>query len=266
MKKGPKQDPEKDFRKVKECIYRLNKKTYLHNEDAQLCKFLYKSVQNLQFDERPDAYAVIDDTLLLIEHFTFDNSKIQDNAGSDLRRIQSENNRKIDKKLNEMPFSKIHENIEVRGIVVEKESVDQSSDYYVDNLTKQFQKHAGKIPDYKAHITQKYSQPFHKIIMGFVIEEINTFGSTFVENGQQYIVDLRQTKEFLDLFENQRDLDFVLYTISLHNNDVYQSFVSKKTLSLYREEQYEVKSKTLICEDTTVLAADIRFKGEHHAK
>ena len=248
-----------DFEKVKECILRMKSNIHGFNEDAQLCKLLYKSVPDLQYDERPDAYAVIDDTLLLIEHFTFDNSPIRDRAGSDLRRVQSENNKKIYKKLDEMPFSKIYENIEGRGIVVEKESVAQSSDYYVDNLTKQFLNHAGKIPTYKEHIAKKYSQPFQKTIMGFVIEEVSTFGSTFVEKGQQYNVDLKQTKEFLDLFESQKDLDFVLYTISLHNGFTYQSIISRKTLSFHREEQYEVKSKTLICADTTVIGADIRF-------
>lgn len=249
---------EKDFEALKNCLNRGKNYTHGMAQDKSFCEFIYDSLPYLQYDERPDAFAVIDNTLLLMEHFTFDNSQIIENAGLNLRRQQKITKINLDRKLDAMSFHSYNK-FQARGVVVEYENIKASSEFYIENFKKQFIKHANKIEEYKKEITSKINASYNKILVGFIVEEVGSFGSFFRENHKIFYVDLINTKEFLDLFEAQKNLDFVIFAPSLENGVKFQSFISRNSIKKVREYQYELKSRNLDSSITTVIGADFKI-------
>ena len=126
---------------------------------------------------RPDALAIIDSTALLLEHFQFDNSKIN-RKGSMQNQVAAETDRKINEKLSNNPNN---------CYVLENEEVEKSGIFYVRNFQKQFSAHAKKIEEYITEVEKESKQVIKKHIIGFVIEDASPLGSGYYDNKLKFV-------------------------------------------------------------------------------
>lgn len=201
---------------------------------------------------RPDAYAVINDSVLLLEHFQFDNSQVV-RKGSKQNLTAAETDRKIDKLLSKEDFAVLNEYIEKCGI------------YYVGNLRKQFDAHAKKIYEYKKDIQTETNQVFSSCLMGFIIEDASILGSVYFDNGLKY-VDLVFSKEFLDLFEQTTNLDFVIFAMTGNEENKVLSFISRKTIEEHRKNQIEVSKIQEFSFKNSICASGIFYVPKNKIK
>lgn len=219
-----------DFECVLECLKNNPKGILVDKNDLYFLNSIKNYFPNLkETKKRPDAYAIQDDSILLLEHFQFDNSKTS-SKGSKQNKISAETQRNFEKKFKEgCNFAVLSESVEKRGI------------NYVENFQTQFNKHAKKINNYKTDIEKELGRTFKKYLMGFVIEESSPLGTSYYD-GKFRVVDLTFCKEFLDLFEKTPSLDFVVFAMTENNENKILSFLSRNQIKERRKRQIEVST------------------------
>lgn len=168
---------------------------------------------------RPDAYTVIGNDMLLLEHFQFDNTKTT-KKGSEQHKIAAKSEQKFKKKL-----------VKDGDFAVLDEDVKKKGTYYIENFRAQFDSHYGKIDEYKTEMREVLKKDFKNIYMGFLIEDASPLGSLYWNNHKMCCLDLLQTKEFLDIFEKASKLDFALFSMTGNAGNLYQSYISKESIS-----------------------------------
>ena len=175
----------------------------------------------------PDAYSIKGNSILLLEHFQFDNSKIV-RGGSKQKITSAETERALEKKFESN-----------KSFAVVEEIVAKNGKFYIENFQKQFNNHAQKIEHYKVEIQKELNKKFESFLVGFVIEDSSPLGSCYYNNGM-CCVNLIKSKEFLDLFESTRNLDFVIFAMTGNINNKTLCFISQNTIKDYREKQIEI--------------------------
>lgn len=198
---------------------------------------------------RPDAVSVIDDSALLMEHFQFDNSKKTKN-GSKQNCAAAISGKRLEEKLSRQSFAMVEERVEKCGL------------FYAENFRKNFHKHAKNVDAYRIAAEQTYGHQFKKCYQGFVIEDASPLGSVFYDNNKPKVVNLLETKEFLDCFEMTPNLDFVIFAYT--GGDVanhFTSFISRETIDDYRANQFTVSNiKKFFFETTYDMGMNILLK------
>ena len=101
-------------------------------------------------NRRPDAYAISDNQVLLIEHFQFDNTKVTA-KGSKQQIVSQDTNRRIKE----------------RPLKVVREFVDKAGVLYCNNFESAFKKHAKKIDEYKIELAKIEDIRDKQIIVGW---------------------------------------------------------------------------------------------------
>lgn len=220
----------KDYQNVLKCLNNNSKGIWVDENDLAFLNLINNYFSKLkETKKRPDAYAIQDDSILLLEHFQFDNSKIS-SKGSKQNKISAEMQRNFEKKFKEgCKFAVLSESVEKSGI------------NYVENFQTQFYKHAQKINNYKTDIEKELGRTFKKHLMGFVIEDSSPLG-TLYHDGKLRVVDLTFCKEFLDLFEKTPLLDFVVFAMTGNNENRILSFLSRNQIKERRKQQIEVST------------------------
>ena len=67
----------------------------------------------------------------------------------------------------------------------------------------------------KTEMQKELKKDFKNIYMGFLIEDASPLGSLYLNNNHKMCcLDLLQTKEFLDIFEQSSKLDFALFSMT----------------------------------------------------
>ena len=236
----------RDFENVIKCIDSNTQEITCCSADKEYLEGLKNNYfPNLKpCKKRPDAHSIVDNTILLIEHFEFDSSK-PTSKGSIQHKISAQTDREIESILFNDDFA------------VVAECVEKNGKYYVDNFSKQFKHHLSRIDEYKIDIQIELSTKFSNFLVGFVIEDSTCFGSTYYDKGIKY-VDLTLCKEFLDLFENTQGLDFVFFTSAKNDGTRFASFVFKDSISEHRLHQIEVsKISKFLYNDSFCLGGNI---------
>ncbi len=85
------------------------------------------------------------------------------------------------------------------------------------------------------------SKEYSNVVVGFVIEDSTPLGSVYLD-GKLKCVNLTFSKEFLDLFEESLDLDFVIFAMSGDDSKRLLSFISRNTIEEHRKSQVEVSN------------------------
>lgn len=222
------QDYNRDFDNILKCLSNNSDGIECLREDAGFLTSLLPLFSDLKpTTERPDAFAGKGTTLLLLEHFQFDNSRLN-KKGSIQNQTSAQTNRKLNDLLeNNKNFAVINESVKKCGL------------FYVENFQKQFISHAKNIDNYKLEMGKKTNQKYDKCLMGFVIEDSSPLGSVYLDNGLK-CVDLLYSKEFLDAFEQTPQLDFVVFAMTGNEENRILSFMSRETIHLHRKQQIEV--------------------------
>ena len=217
----------KDFDSIMRCLSIDPKGIVYLPKDKAYLEFLLTFFPTLQpAKKRPDAYSIKGDTVLLLEHFEFDNSKTT-RKGSEQKIKEANTQRYLDKN----PYHS----------TMLQEYVEKTGAHYVKSLETVFLSHSNNIENYKKEINAETSASFNNYIMGFVIEDASSFGSSYYNktNGAYTRANMLYTKEFLDLFEKNPQLDFVIFSIT-KGQDNGSFFISRNTIDDYRKKQIEV--------------------------
>ena len=218
----------KDFDNVIRCLSNNTQGVLCCQNDEAYLRELTLYFSSLKpSQKRPDAYAIQGNNLLLLEHFQFDNTRIT-RKGSNQNRISAETQRAFQKSFEEG-----------NDFAVLSESVSKNGQYYIENFRRQFNKHAQNIQVYKMEMQKELNREFDDCLMGFIIEDASPLGSGY-HNGKLEYVDLTFSKEFLDLFENTANLDFVVFAMTGNENHKILSFISRQCINLQRTNQIEV--------------------------
>ena len=217
----------RDFDNIIRCLTCKSKIT-CNEEDGKNIKNLQPYFISLKpTQKRPDAYSVIDDNILVLEHFQFDNSK-STKKGSNQNLVSAETDRQL----------KIMSR-EDNEVTVMTEFVSRTGKYYIDNFKQQFTNHAKNIEGYKLDIQKELKKEFNKWMVGFIIEDASFLGSLY-RDSNLYCVDLTTDKEFLDLFEQTKNLDFVIFSMTNNQDAKIFSFLSRECINKQRKRQIEV--------------------------
>lgn len=221
-------DNNKDFDSVLRCLH-INNSIKCLGDDVNFFNSIVPLLKSLRpTNKRPDAVAEQGATLLLLEHFQFDNSKLN-KKGS----LQNQTVAKTDRELNNLLTDK--------EFAIVNESVEKCGLYYIENFRKQFDSHVKNIDSYKLEIQEESKKKYDKYLMGFIIEDSSPLGSVYFDGGLKF-VDLVYSKEFLDVFEQMPQLDFVIFAMTGNEDNRILSSISQNTISLHREKQITVSS------------------------
>ena len=120
--------------------------------------------------DHPDAYAILDDEIVIFEHFEFDSSENQKRKGSQQKRSQADDNRAFAKVIPTEEGALHHGSI----------SADYSMENYKNNLIRVFCKHYSEIDEYKQTIRERgIITGSERITTLFFIEDVTIFGNLF---------------------------------------------------------------------------------------
>ena len=229
--KGETMDLKRDFNNVLKCLNNDPRGIFCSEYDRAFLENINLYFSNLKSAiKRPDAYSVRENSILLLEHFQFDNS--QTTRKGSLQNIASaETKRTFEKKFNNgTDFAIVGENVIKTGKC------------YIENFTKQFSNHAENIENYKLDIQNELGLSFDSFIIGFVIEDSSPLGSIYLDKFVPKSIDLTFSKEFLDLFETTPNLDFVIFAMTGNQDNKILSFISRNSIEEHRKQQIEISN------------------------
>ncbi|MBQ7789325.1 MAG: hypothetical protein IJ398_06725 [Clostridia bacterium] len=224
-------DLERDFNNVIKCLSNNPRGILCNKYDLAFLENVNLYFPNLKPTiKRPDAYSIQGDSILLLEHFQFDNSKTT-KKGSLQNITSAETKRTFETKFNEG-----------NDFAILGENVIKTGKCYVENFTKQFLNHAKNIENYKTDIQNELGLSFSSFIVGFVIEDSSPLGSIYLDKFVPKSIDLTFAKEFLDLFESISNLDFVIFAMTGNQDNKLLSFISRKNIEEHRKNQIELSN------------------------
>ena len=220
----------RDFYSILRCLHTNNSKLAHVPNDKSFILEVKPFFSVLQASKkRPDAFSIIESTILLLDHFQFDNTKAT-RKGSKQKQVSAGTDRKFEEMFsNGIDFS------------VVDESAEKSGQLYVENFKQQFLAHAIKINGYKTDIQIELGRKYESFLVGFIIEDASPLGSIYRDKGGTFSLDLVYTKEFLDLFEQTPQLDFVIFAMTGGDSSIL-SFISRNTIPDHRENQIEASN------------------------
>lgn len=239
-----------DFEKLSACIrYVLKIGTY-EELDSNNFDFVKPFLLNLKAPkERPDGYAIYNNDLLILEHFEFDNSR-HTNKGSKQQQTYASTERELSDYLSKS-----------NDTYVANEYLEKTGRYYIENFRHNFISHYKKIKGYKENLRKELGTCFNKIYVAFAINDNSCLGSFYRKDGQKNYINLLYSKEFLDIFEQNDEVDFVFFTMLDNQENKIAAFISRSTINEHRDKQYSVENVgNLSYSNVMVISFDIPIK------
>ncbi|MBS6686173.1 hypothetical protein [Thomasclavelia spiroformis] len=193
-------------------------------------------IQKLKNYDRPDAYSIIDDTALIIEHFEFDstysNKKGSENR-QELARVERNFEEKISKcKMNNGETMMIHDEM----------FVTHTTENYINNAMRVFDNHYKKIDEYKTNLFKKGEVKDIKTIKTmFWIEDTTIFGNIFMTKDKGYNESVKPLillycDEFLNKLSNCNNLNYIFF-FSHYGNEKNIWFLDLDFIDAYKGKQ-----------------------------
>lgn len=183
--------------------------------------------------DRPDAYIKINNTVYIIEHFEFDNSK-KVRAGSKSRKEVNE----AGNKLKALPYTTKSYACDLRS--------KASGQYYIENAINNFTSHYGNIGAYIKNLESKrIVTPLTSVKIGFFIEDATLLGNLYQLNTDSFPAGPRPLllpfcKQFLDMFEQCPNLDFCFCASSNPPRHKRIWYIDRSSLRSFRSEQIDI--------------------------
>lgn len=194
----------------------------------------------LQQCDRPDMYAIVGNTLVILEHFAFDASRETSKKG--IERIRKE--REAHAKMWEYASQG---NIPSENVV--KVGAELSSRVWQGNFEKHFDSHYSKIGRYFENAAKKAvakglvskTESITNYRTGFFIEE--EFPPFMELKGDLRRVRYAETKQFLDFYSTRPMVDFILYGTLLGEKRCVYYIDHSHTIS--REKAFDLGDENL---------------------
>ena len=174
---------------------------------SDIAKGLKRIFSNRHKCDSPDIYAIVDNTLVIIEHFAFDASREVKHGG--MERIKKDRQAR----------AKIEEAMEqglTEAKVLELVGAELSFSNWTLNFENLFDSHYNKIDKYILNAKNKAQkeQPneagnIDTYKVGFFIEE--EYPPIVNRNGKLHELNYYETKQFLNFYSNKSRVDFILF-------------------------------------------------------
>lgn len=190
--------------------------------------------------ERPDMYAVLDDKIVILEHFEFDASQ-STRKGMKGKQEEAHLTKRIDAAEIDNQFH------------IDKVEHDISFENWKENFERCFDSHYSKINMYKEHVLEETREEGKEIITGFFVE--NQYCPYVEIDGRIRELPYVHTTQFANVFNNSPELDFILFAyicgipqliyldregmrlvpnmVDLTSNSVSLSPLNKNTIEMY---------------------------------
>ena len=225
-----------------------------HGELDEISEFMNYTENGIsKGEDNPDAYFILNDNLLIIEHFKIDCSK-RTRKGSSSLEDEARTDREYMKMLDD-PNQNIY-----HGII----TAPTSYSYFIKNAIETLSAHYKKIDNYISNVkAQENVQEFSKIRVCFVIEDASIIPPTVLHDGEMTGVVLTYCKEFLVYFKKCRKLDWVLYLPSYYKQKITEPkgfFCSQKYINEYLAHTKPYKDMRFISWQPNVVGGKTTFK------
>ena len=200
--------------------------------------------------DAPDMVILKNDTAIIIEHFEFDCFRVTRKGSSN--RIEQA---RIERAQRQLPVTR-------EGTLFhDKIKADCSYHDYIANVSRSFKGHYARIPDYKHNLTQRgIINEKTKIKVMFLIEDVSPIGTIAIDDQseRQHVVSvtLAQSLEFLQLFSQSVDLDYVLCCSSAGSNE-YVWFIDRLELGAYEEKKCDYAHMHFLVSNPSVVGINM---------
>lgn len=157
-------------------------------------------IDNVIQYERPDMYSILNDEVIMIEHFEFDSYK-SNKKGSDYKWKEGNIKNKFNKLIENRNKDEIIYNDTIK--------VTATKDNYINNFMIFFEDHYKKIDIYKKRISLKSN---NKIKTYFFIEDISPLGSYYFTSKREFKnLKIFQFKEIIKFLLDHKEVSAILY-------------------------------------------------------
>lgn len=167
---------------------------------------------NLESFEEPDGFSLIDNTVMIFEHFEFDASK-NTKKGSNLR-VKLSENRKLAKKhfdkTEAKPLSISNNGSFFYKVDHSYIKSNASKEYYINNIIKQFVSHCDKRKNYENRIKNELQNNNLTFKECFLIEDKTIFSR--YANSYKYF-NICMTNEFISIWKEHPEVDYIILGI-----------------------------------------------------
>ena len=232
------------YRVIEEYFSNGSNNVRFEGNQKKSLESLIPFIQNLISYDRPDAYSIIDQTALIVEHFEFD-STFSNKKGSKNRQELARVERNFETKLSKISFQskktfKAHDELNVTHL----------TENYIKNAITVFKNHYKKIDKYKTNLFRKEKNNVIKNIKTmFWIEDSTLLGNVFISNNEHDVnlkpLVLLYCDKFLDELSNCKNLDYIL-CFSHYGNKQFIYFLDLNFISAYREKQINTSEIEII--------------------
>ena len=209
------------------------------NADDQLLWFLQNG--KLTSFEGPDAYILVEDKVLIIEHFSIDGYEAYPNGGSKLQEKEILTGRAAEKKLKEKSCGYYTQNL---GII-------NSYKDFLANSKARFDKHYRHIEDYKQKLIETgVADATSEITVCFLMDESSPLGTLTHDGIHTRPVCLGYSKEFLAFFEQRKNVDWIISAVVSPTGEYTPYFFSQKDVVELEQRCFDYGSYQFLSSDT----------------
>jgi hypothetical protein len=229
-----------------------------HGDSDEISEFMNYTENGIcKGEDNPDAYFLLNDNLLIIEHFKIDCSKKTRKGSLSLKDI-ARTDREFSEMLNDPNRNIYHSTI----------TAPTSYNYFIKNSIETFSTHYKKIDTYIKNIKkQENILEFRSIRVCFVVEDVSIIPPTVIMDGKMTGILLTNCEEFLIHFKKCRNVDWLLYLPSDNNQRTTEPkgfFCSQKYIDKYFEHTVPYKNMRFISEQPDVAGGKITFIPSHN--
>lgn len=204
--------------------------------------------------EAPDFYITSDDELLLIEHFEFSSYR-QNRKGDTFRQEEARIQRKADAMVPTEEVTVIH------GVI----QGESSYQIYLENAGQAFCAHYSQIDNYVNNLRDDGILKEQDYRIAFFMEDVSPLGTAMGGNSawdpDTELVTLAKSREFLELFERNDKVDYVLACSSYENHRLTW-FIDRKELDAYYKEAVDYQRLQFFAFKPNVITAKVLVKKE----
>ena len=186
----------------------------------------------------PDFYFLLDNEVLIAEHFEFDSRK-RNRKGSQYRKEEARIDRRLERLM--MKGEKASFTDTIQG--------DSSYEYFIKNVSQSFEKHYSEIEQYEQTLKElNVANDSSRLKIMFIIEDVSPLGSAVGASAWDKSVEcvtLAKSKEFLGLLDCHEKVDYVL-ALSSWSDHQYIWLIDRKQLGVYYSEAVDYASMDFV--------------------